>query len=357
MAKAKKLPSGNWRVQLFVGLDENGKRKYESFTANTARAAELMAAQRAAELEMGINKKRTPDKMTVGECVDEYIESREGVRAVKTITEYRCYRRNYLQGLMPMKLKALTLQKIQREINLELEEHSDKTVRNAWGLVASAFSYQNPDLKFPVALPSANGDEIQMITDEDLQRIMWYVKGRRLELPVKLAVMCGLRRGEISAIDLNKSVDYKRGVIHVTQSSAKNKKGVWENKKPKTPGSVRWVEVPKSLLMMLEDARDTGYEFQTPDVISHEFVKMRDKLGLEVRFHDLRHLYATTLIELGASYHYVAQRMGHSSASMIEKRYGHVTKKMEIEMNAKIAKYYDGFSDCVSHDISHEISV
>lgn len=60
MAKAKKLPSGNWRVQLFVGVDENGKRKYESFTATTAKAAELMAAQRASELERGIDKSAHP---------------------------------------------------------------------------------------------------------------------------------------------------------------------------------------------------------------------------------------------------------------------------------------------------------
>jgi hypothetical protein len=126
-----------------------------------------MAAQRASELEQGIDKKRTPDKLTVGECVDIYIDSREGLRTDKTVKDYRGYRRNYLQGLMPMRLKALTVQKIQREINLELEEHSPKTVRNAWGLISSALQYENEDLKFPVSLPSADGEEINLIEDED----------------------------------------------------------------------------------------------------------------------------------------------------------------------------------------------
>ena len=36
MAKAKKLPSGNWRVQVYAG-EENGNRKYKSFTAKSGK--------------------------------------------------------------------------------------------------------------------------------------------------------------------------------------------------------------------------------------------------------------------------------------------------------------------------------
>ena len=43
MATAKKLPSGNWRVQVFVGVDENKKRIYKSFTAPTKKQAEYAA--------------------------------------------------------------------------------------------------------------------------------------------------------------------------------------------------------------------------------------------------------------------------------------------------------------------------
>ena len=45
MAKAKKLPSGSWRVLLYVGTDENGKKKRKSITADTKKEAELLAAQ------------------------------------------------------------------------------------------------------------------------------------------------------------------------------------------------------------------------------------------------------------------------------------------------------------------------
>lgn len=45
MATAKKLPSGNYRVNLYIGKGVDGKRKYKSFTAPTKKAAEYLAAQ------------------------------------------------------------------------------------------------------------------------------------------------------------------------------------------------------------------------------------------------------------------------------------------------------------------------
>ena len=108
MSEAKKLPSGKWRNLLYVGKDENGKRKYESFTADTKREANLLAMERARELEQGIKKDRTPSELTVGEAIDKYIEDRDAILEPKTIREYRGYRRNYLQGLMNVKLKRLS---------------------------------------------------------------------------------------------------------------------------------------------------------------------------------------------------------------------------------------------------------
>lgn len=351
MAKAKKLPSGNWRVQLFVGLDENGKRKYESFTATTAKAAELMAAKRAIELEDGINKPLPPSKITVGDCIDAYIESREGIRAEKTIREYRGFRRNYLQGLMNVRLKALTAEKIQAEINREARIHSQKTVRNAWGLVAASLKHQNENLHFIISLPSKTRSNVAVLEEEDFQRILWRVNGTSMEIPIKLAAMCGLRRGEIAALDLKSDINYKRGVMSITKSATQNEDGEWECKSTKTYTSTRWVEVPQTLLPILKRACENGYSALSPNTISHRFVEIRDELGLKIRFHDLRHYYATTLLELGASYHYVAQRMGHANASMIEQRYGHVTRRMEEEMNQKIQNHYNGV---MQHGMQHD---
>ena len=87
MAKAKKLPSGSWRVLQFVGLDADGKRQYKSFTAPTKREAEFLAAEYVAK------KKRPSGRMTVGEAIDRYIESKDGVLSPTTVSGYQKIRR------------------------------------------------------------------------------------------------------------------------------------------------------------------------------------------------------------------------------------------------------------------------
>ena len=54
MAKAKKLPSGSWRCQVYDYTDTTGKRHYKSFTAGTRKDAEYQAA------EYALNKKSKP---------------------------------------------------------------------------------------------------------------------------------------------------------------------------------------------------------------------------------------------------------------------------------------------------------
>lgn len=93
MAKAKKLPSGNWRVQVFAGTDSNGKRIMKSFTAETKKEAEFLAAQFTAR------HKEPVSEMTVGKAIDKYIESKSNILSPTTISGYKKIRRNNLQGI------------------------------------------------------------------------------------------------------------------------------------------------------------------------------------------------------------------------------------------------------------------
>jgi hypothetical protein len=81
MATPKKLPSGRWRCLIYVGKDENGKRKYRSVTADTKKEA----VERAAQIE---NRPQNASKMTVGEAVRHYIDIRENVLSPATVRGY-----------------------------------------------------------------------------------------------------------------------------------------------------------------------------------------------------------------------------------------------------------------------------
>lgn len=72
--KAKKLPSGNYRVQVIAGIDDNGKRKVKSFTAETE-----WEALRLAEEFKETQHETTGKNITVRNAIEEYINSRQNI--------------------------------------------------------------------------------------------------------------------------------------------------------------------------------------------------------------------------------------------------------------------------------------
>jgi len=85
MAKAKKLPSGQWRALVYSHTDiVEGKkvRRYESFTAEKSKEAEYMAA----EFKLKRERNKNPLNKTVGEAIDEYIDTKTNVLSPSTVS-------------------------------------------------------------------------------------------------------------------------------------------------------------------------------------------------------------------------------------------------------------------------------
>lgn len=82
MAKAKKLPSGKWRVQVFLGKDVDGKQIRRSITAPTKKEAEQKAALLAAQRNV------TTSRMTIAQAIDRYIELNRLALSPATIVSY-----------------------------------------------------------------------------------------------------------------------------------------------------------------------------------------------------------------------------------------------------------------------------
>ena len=352
MSDAKKLPSGKWRNLLYVGKDENGKRKYESFTADTKREANLLAMARARELEQGIIKDRTPAEMTVGETIDRYLSERDAVLKPKTIREYKRYRRLYMQELMNVKLKNLTPSIVQREINRESARLSPKSMKNIWVFVQAAITAAMPEMRFKVNLPALVKKEFTIPTNAQLNELLITVKGTRLEIPVILGSVCGMRRGEISALDLNTDVDYERNRISITKAMSNTDDSEWIIDTTKTYDSTRVVDAPQWVIDKLREARDSGYRAMNPAHITSAFGRIKKRLGISVRFHDLRHYHASVMLMLGVPDKFAMQRMGHSTPYMLKNVYQHL-------MADKISEYAEttiNYFDFMQHDMQHDNS-
>ena len=346
MAKAKQLESGNWRVLLYTGK-ENGKRKYKSFTAATKKEAEYLAAEYSVRPD---TEKKSGD-MTLGEAIDKYIEVKEGVLSPKTTREYKRFRKLYAQNIMDIKIYDLTSDDLQKEISRESQRLAPKSIRNVYGLISASLSMFQPEVKYKVLLPQKVKKEMRIPEGNEINTIFAAVAGTRLEIPVYLGACLGLRRSEIAALDLDKDVDYDHNTVTINKAMVNDSEGEWVIKAPKAFSSYRKIEAPAFLIEKLKAARDAEYVPMNPAHITSAYLKKMEKIGCKgIRFHDLRHYYASVMLSLGVPDKYAMERMGHATPNMLKSVYQHLMDEKRNEVSSSV----NGFFQNMQHEMQHE---
>lgn len=327
MATAKKLPSGNWRVNLYIGKETDGKRKYKSFTAETKKDAEFMAAQ------YNISRKEdSSGKLTLHDAIKRYIESKRNVLSPSTVRGYYIILKNYCQQLMTMQIQDLTQEIIQLAINAMAAEFSPKTCRNTHGLIYATLKVYRPDLILHTTLPQKTKKDIYVPDENELSEIYKLSVGTVNEIPIFLAAECGLRASEISALQLK---NVKPTYIHIKEARVLGDDRTDHIKPPKSLSGYRKVPISSDAYDYIithadKDGRICPLRVMT---ICNNWCKFREKhnLNKNINFHALRHHYASKCILLGIPQKYIAELMGHSSTDMIEKVYQHIfPSAMEI---------------------------
>lgn len=333
MAKAKKLPSGNWRVNLYVGKDEiTQKRRYKSFTAETKKEAEFMAA------EYSINKKEAPKKMTVGEAIDKYIASKENILSPTTIAGYKKIRRNNLQGLMNKPLNKITQVDIQLEINKESKNKSAKTISNAHGLLSAALNMYYPDMVLKTTLPRKDKKIKELVAPE---KIFAAVHGTEIELPVLLGMWLGLRMSEIRGIKRCAVSDDGYLTINNVIVTADGKN--IEKVSTKTISSTRILKLPLQIRNLIPDISEDEYIIKlSGQAIYKRFSRLLEKNNLpHTTFHDLRHINASVMLKLGIPDKYAMERGGWSTNSTLKSVYQHTFSAEREVIDNKIDEFFE----------------
>ena len=121
-------------------------------------------------------------------------------------------------------------------------------------------------------------------------------------------------------------------------------------KQPKTTSSTREIDCPEWVIEKLKAARDSGYKIKNPARISNTFATLCDRLRLDIRFHDLRHYYASLMLSLGVPDKYAMQRMGHATPNMLKNVYQHLMDDKNEEVTEQINRYFE----TVQHEMQHE---
>lgn len=170
-------------------------------------------------------------------------------------------------------------------------------------------------------------------------------------LPVfYLELTSGLRRGELLAL-LWSDLDEGKSTISVTKTVI-GFKGTLKVSKPKTENSVRTIVIPQQAVEFLRQEHEKHPENQymfpspttgnmyNPSAVARIHRKLLKKAGIEhIRFHDLRHTYATLALQNGVDIKTLSGILGHYSAGFTLDTYTHVTTKMQHEAAEKMGNF------------------
>lgn len=332
MATPKKLPSGNWRVQVFSHIDQNGKKKYVSFTA----PSKAEAQRKAAEFSANKSFDDTPQDITVEQLINKYIESKSNILSPKTLMEYKKYAKNYYHPIEKIRLGNLSRITLQDYVNDLSKNLSSKTVRNIYGLLNVALKMYT-DRNFKVQLPAKEVIERHIPTDADIA-LMMSQANPTLKLAIALGSQ-GLRRGEIAALKYG-DVLKDFNAIYVHSDMVLGEEGWVYKPRPKTNKSTRRIIVSKELIEMIGDGDPDDYILGVyPSTITTDWINLRNKLGLKCRFHDTRHYSVSIMHALGLPDAYIMEHNGYSSDNVMKDVYRH-TLSDKVDNYTTIANEY-----------------
>lgn len=200
-------------------------------------------------------------------------------------------------------------------------------------------------------LPPKKSKEMQVLTHDEMRRFLIQAKQDDFYELALLELATGMRRGEICALKWN-DLNLRTGELHIQRQAYHVNHGVIIST-PKTKNSNRTIVLPKSVVNVLNEYYehcDSEWIFPSPvkkgEPIDPQSVyrKMRKVLDRaqckQIRFHDLRHTFATTALEHGMDIKTLSAIIGHVSSATTLDIYSHITDDMQVRAANKIEKRF-----------------
>lgn len=200
-------------------------------------------------------------------------------------------------------------------------------------------------------LPPKKAQEMQVLTHEEMRRFLIQSKQDDFYELALLELATGMRRGEICALKWS-DLDFETGELHIQRQAYHVDHDVVISE-PKTKQSCRSIILPPSVLNVLRQYReavDSEWMFPSPvkegeplnpNGVYRKMVKILDRAQCKrVRFHDLRHTFATTALEHGMDIKTLSAIIGHVSSATTLDIYSHITDDMQANAANKIEKRF-----------------
>ncbi|HLZ81034.1 MAG TPA: tyrosine-type recombinase/integrase [Ktedonobacteraceae bacterium] len=335
---------------------QTGKRK--KAYCKTKQEAQRKKNEMLRELERGTLA--TGPQRKLGEYIQDWLENTHKSKLrLSVYLNYRKHVKHIVAGLGDIWLQKLTPQQVQSFLSQKLNEGlSPKYVREMLGVLSLALNnavkwgYLSRNVCELVTRPRVPKHEIAPLTLEQARRFRQHIQGHRYEVLITMAVVTGMRRGELLSLRWS-DIDFQRNILQVLHTVDRFAGHGYVEGEPKSAAGVRSIRLPGFLVDMLKQHRAEQMErksksktwqerdlvfpnlrggYTHPNRLGEAFRALLEEAGLPaIRFHDLRHSAATILLSMGVNIKVIQEMLGHSDISITLRVYGHLLPSMQQE--------------------------
>lgn len=355
--KGNPFMRGNSWTFIYYVYDENGKR-HQKWKGGYATREDAVKDLEIYKAKAKLNQIFISSDENLEHYLNRWFSVHKLTLQPSTINGYNgIIQKHIIPALGKVKLKNLKQTAVQNFYRMLLEDNelSPKSVVYVHNVLKTALKCAVDDklieenVCLKVKPPKVPKYKSALLSKEQMNILLSYLKGKRYETEIYLAVMLGLRRGEVLGL-MYDDVDFERHTISIQRQVSTTKDTTQKNteyygiKKLKSESSNRVLYISEDIediirrKMMYNESqkRLLGNDYQdngliccsddgtvmSPQTLYHAFKRILKECELpDVRFHDLRHSYATLCIDLNVPIKVLSQSLGHSSTAVTDSVY------------------------------------
>ena len=374
-----KRKDGTWQGELLLGYSVEGKPRRKYFYGKTQKEVKEKLETVKFEISRGIF---SDAKQTVKDYLTEYLKERQNQVSKRSYTLYTLWAEKHITpevGAIKLReLKPMHVQKMLSSIRAKSAATSAKRnnkpnssagIRTAnqcrtflYSALKQAVRWEllNRNVVEAVDPLKAVKSDFTLWTSAEASNFLDTARPHRLYALFCLAISTGMRRGEILGLRWE-DINLTDGIVHVRESLKLDGNRITFGT-PKTEGSKRVVHISTDVVetlikhRTLQDSERTRLKLRRPDRdsvftsafgtpihprnLARDFKRLQTQVSEGVReigLHDLRHFHASLAIQQGMDAKVLADRLGHSRASLTLDVYTHLFDSQRVNSAVDIS--------------------
>ncbi len=302
------------------------------------------------------------------EVAQEWLEHKKVNIRESTWTVYDGHTRNHFGEFNSLKIDRITTKDVEQYIvKRQSAGMNILTLRKILVSMGQIFSlavrrnYISVNPLTNAERPRSSGDDenenIHVLTPAEIRKLLKNVKGLKYQALFNLAIFSGARQGELLGLKWS-DILWDKSQIHIQRTY-----NTGQFYLPKTKTSKRKIDIGPDMLSILKKwslacskfdldlvfPTATGQPINHNNLVNRQFnTALKDAKINRIRFHDLRHTYASLLIEQGENIKYIQNQLGHANPTVTLNVYAHLMK----ETNQASAKRLE---DTIKNSTGHNL--